>query len=63
VAGGLGSIAAVRLLRSLLFNVAPFDLLSFSVAGVVLVFTVLIAGVTPARRAANIEPMQALRNE
>jgi macrolide transport system ATP-binding/permease protein len=63
VAGGLGSIAAVRLLRSLLFNVAPFDLLSFSVAALVLVFTVLIAGVTPARRAANIEPMQALRNE
>jgi ABC-type lipoprotein release transport system permease subunit len=53
----------VRLLRSLLFNVAPFDLLSFSVAALVLVFTVLIAGVTPARRAANIEPMQALRNE
>ncbi len=63
VAGGLGSIAAVRLLRSMLFNVAPFDLLSFSVAALVLVLTVLIAGVTPARRAANIEPMQALRNE
>jgi len=63
VAGGLGSIAAVRLLRSMLFNVAPFDLLSFSVAASVLAFTVLIAGITPARRAANIEPMQALRNE
>jgi predicted permease len=63
IAGGLGSIAAVRLLRSMLFNVAPFDLLSFSVAALALVFTVLIAGVTPARRAANIEPMQALRNE
>ena len=63
VAGGLGSIAAVRLLRSMLFNVAPFDLLSFSVAALALVLTVLIAGITPARRAANIEPMQALRNE
>jgi predicted permease len=63
VAGGLGSIAAVRLLRSMLFNVAPFDPLSFSVAAIVLVFTVLIAGISPARRAANIEPMQALRNE
>jgi len=62
-AGGLGSIAAVRLLRSMLFNVAPFDVLSFSVAAFVLVLTVLIAGITPARRAANIQPMQALRNE
>ena len=62
-AGGLGSIAAVRLLRSMLFNVSPFDLLSFSVAALVLVLTVLLAGITPARRAANIQPMQALRNE
>ena len=62
-AGGLGSVAAVRLLRSMLFNVSPFDLLSFSVAGLVLVLTVLIAGITPAYRAANIQPMQALRNE
>ena len=62
-AGGLGAIAAVRLLRSILFNVSPFDLLSFSVAAVVLVLTVLVAGVAPARRAATIEPMQALRNE
>ncbi len=63
VAGGLLSIAGVRLLRSMLFNVAPFDLLSFSVAALVLVFTVLIAGIKPALRAANIQPMQALRNE
>ena len=61
--GGLGSIAAVRLLRSILFNVSPFDLLSFSVAAVVLVLTVLVAGIAPAHRAATIEPMQALRNE
>ena len=63
VAGGLGSIAAVRLLRSMLFNVAPFDPLSFAGAAVLLVMTVLLAGVTPARRAATIQPMQALRNE
>jgi ABC-type antimicrobial peptide transport system permease subunit len=63
VAGGLGSIAAVRLLRSMLFNVAPFDPISFSGAAIALVLTVLIAGLMPARRAAGIEPMQALRNE
>lgn len=63
VAGGLGSIGAVRLLRSALFNVAPFDPVSFAGAAVLLVLTVLLAGVTPARRAASIEPMKALRNE
>ncbi len=63
VAGGLGSIAAVRLLRSMLFNVAPFDPISFFGAAIALVLTVLVAGITPARRAASIEPMQALRNE
>jgi predicted permease len=63
VAGGLGSIAAVRLLRSMLFNVAPFDPVSFSCAAIALIITVLIADFVPARRAAGIQPMQALRNE
>ena len=63
VVGGLGSIFFVRLLRFMLFNVAPFDPISFSGAAIALVLTVLVAGVTPARRAASIEPMQALRNE
>jgi predicted permease len=63
VAGGLGSIAAVRLLRSMLFNVAPFDPISFCGAAIALALTVLVAGITPALRAAGIEPMQALRNE
>jgi ABC-type antimicrobial peptide transport system permease subunit len=63
VAGGLGSIAAVRLLRSMLFNVSPFDPISFSGAAIALVLTVLVAGIIPAQRAASIEPMQALRTE
>lgn len=63
VTGGLGSIAAMRLLRSLLFGVAPFDPVSYCAAALLLLLTVLISGLLPARRAARIEPMQALRTE
>jgi len=63
VVGGLGSIAAVRLLRSMLFGVAPFDPLSYGSAAVLLFVTALLSGMIPARRAAAIQPMQALRSE
>jgi ABC-type lipoprotein release transport system permease subunit len=61
--GGVGAFFAIRLLRSLLFGVAPFDPISFIAAAVVLVVTVLLAGVAPAGRAASIQPMEALRTE
>jgi predicted permease len=61
--GGLLSFFLIRLLRSLLFGVAPFDPLSFIGAATVLVLTVLLAGLAPATRAASIQPMQALRTE
>ena len=61
--GGLGSIAAVRLMRSMLFGVAGFDPLSYAAAAGVLLLTVFASGLLPARRAASIEPMQALRTE
>ncbi|HWE85695.1 MAG TPA: ABC transporter permease [Terracidiphilus sp.] len=63
VAGGLGSIAAVRLLRSLLFGVAAFDGMSYAAAAAILLATLLVSGMIPARRAAAIEPMRALRME
>ena len=63
VTGGLGSIAAVRLLRSTLFGVAPFDPVSYCAAAIVLLLTVFASGLVPARRAATIDPMQALRSE
>ena len=63
VSGGLGSIAGVRLLRSMLFGVAPFDWLSYIAAAGILLVTLLASGLIPARRAAAIEPMRALRME
>jgi predicted permease len=63
VSGGLGSIAAVRLLRSMLFGVTPFDTVSYAAAAIILLITLLVAGLVPARRAATIQPMQVLKTE
>lgn len=63
LAGGLGSIAVVRLLRAMLFGVTPFDPVTYVAAAAFLLFTVFVSGLLPARRAARIEPMRALRSE
>ncbi|MFP5237995.1 MAG: ABC transporter permease [Acidobacteriota bacterium] len=63
ITGALGSIAAVRVVRSMLFGVAAFDPWSYCASAALLLITLLIAGFVPARRAAAIEPMQALRME
>jgi ABC-type lipoprotein release transport system permease subunit len=47
----------------MLFGVAPFDPASYCVAAAFLLLTVIVSGILPARRAASIEPMQALRTE
>lgn len=63
---GLGAVAAVfatRLLRTMLFQVDPLDPIVIALAAVAIFTLVLAASVIPARRAASIEPMQALRNE
>jgi ABC-type antimicrobial peptide transport system permease subunit len=61
--GGIGAFFAVRVMKSLLFGVSPFDPFSAFAAVLVLVTTAGIAAWLPARRAASIEPMQALRAE
>ena len=61
--GGLASIAAVRLLRAMLFGVVPFDPASYCAAAVFLLLTVFVSGLIPARRASTVQPMQALRSE
>lgn len=63
VAGGAASIAAARLVRSMLFGVTPFDPVSYCAAALFLLLTVILSGLAPARRAASIQPMQALRSE
>jgi predicted permease len=61
--GAVGAFFAVRLMKSLLYGVSPFDPASAAVAALLLVATAGLAALLPARRAASVEPMQALRNE
>jgi predicted permease len=63
---GIGAVAAIfatRLLRSLLFQVDPLDPIVIVSAAILIFLLALAASLIPARRAASIEPMQALRNE
>ena len=53
--------ALARLLSSVLF-VGPFDAVSFAIAFGVLAFVALLANAVPARRAARVDPMVALRS-
>lgn len=61
--GIAGSIFAMRLLKSLLFEVSPLDPAVLALAAIGIFALVLLASLVPARRAAAIEPMQALRTE
>jgi predicted permease len=64
VAAGIGAALGVtRLVRSMLYEVKPDDPLTFVVAAGLLVIIALAAALTPARRAAGVDPMQALRHE
>jgi predicted permease len=63
---GIGAIAALfagRILRSMLFQVDPLDPIVIGLAGTAIFVLALVAAIIPARRAAAIEPMQALRTE
>ncbi|HEY5254952.1 MAG TPA: ABC transporter permease [Acidobacteriaceae bacterium] len=63
ILGIAGSLAVAQLLRSLLFEVAPRSPLTIVAMCGVLLLTGLLAAWWPARRAASIDPMNALRGE
>ena len=63
---GLGVVAAwalTRVLRGMLYDVSPMDPLTFAAVALLLGLIALLACILPARRAARINPMEALRGE
>jgi putative ABC transport system permease protein len=61
--GILGALGLKTLLKSLLFGVTPTDPVTFSGVAFVLVASAMIATYLPARRAAAVDPIIALRTE
>src|SRR5439155_945122 len=63
IIGVLCALALTRVLQSLLYGVTPSDPLTFAAVSLLLIATALLACWLPARRAANLNPMVALRYE
>jgi ABC-type antimicrobial peptide transport system permease subunit len=61
---GLGTAAAVmHLIRSLLFGISPLDPFTYITVPLILAISAALASYLPARRAAAVDPVEALRAE
>ncbi len=63
VIGWAAGLALTRLLASLLFGVKSWNPAIFIATAVALTAVAALASIIPARRAAGVDPIQALRNE
>jgi len=63
VAGLLGAAVSTRVLSNLLYEMSPTDPVTFGAAAVFLLAVAALAAYIPARRAARVDPMVALRYE
>ena len=61
--GLVGSLAANRLLRAMLYQVSPVDALSLTIVAIFLLGVALVAALVPVRSSSRIDPVVALRAE
>ena len=61
--GLVGAILLARSIASLLYGITPFDTATFASGSLLLAIVALLASYIPARRAASVDPMVALRYE
>jgi putative ABC transport system permease protein len=57
------ALALTQVMASLLFQISPSDPLTFAAIAGFLALVAVVAGIVPARRAARIDPVDALRAE
>ena len=63
VLGLVGAFGVTRVIQSLLYNVTATDPISFGGVALFLALVATLASYLPARRATNVDPIVALRNE
>ena len=63
ITGLSAAMGATRLIASLLYGLTPNDPLTLGLASLLLLAVAALAGYLPARRAARVDPMEALRHE
>jgi predicted permease len=63
VAGLCAAAGVMRLMKSLLFGISPFDPLTYTAVPFVMTAAAVLASYLPARRAASVDPVEALRIE
>ena len=63
VLGSAGAAALTRFLAGMLYEVEPLDVATFTLMPVVLLAVAVVASYLPARRAASISPLEAMRSE
>ena len=63
IAGGIATLAAGRMLKTLLVDVSASDPATYALVVAVLLVVTLAAAYVPARRASRVDPMLALRSE
>ena len=57
------ALGLTRLLRSQLFGVSTFDPITFAIVIALVALVAIVAALVPAHRAANVDPIEALRTE
>ena len=61
--GIAGAVTAAHIIRSLLYDLSPFDPIAYVTVGAVLTIVAIAATILPARQALRIDPAAALRAE
>jgi putative ABC transport system permease protein len=62
-AGLVVAFVLTRLMRGILYGVAPTDALTFGAVTALLVAVAVVASLVPARRATRVDPLEALRSD